>query len=64
MIWCGKQVLRRPVLPVDPFRDLNNHVPNIKIQLVDRALKQMLSAALDAVSLSKKNILGTTPTNN
>jgi hypothetical protein len=49
-IWCGKQVLRRPVLPVDLFRELNNQVPNITIQLVDRALKQMLYDALDTVS--------------
>lgn len=50
VIWCGKQVLRRPVLPVDLFRELNNQVPNITIQLVDRALKQMLYDALDTVS--------------
>ncbi|RCH87068.1 hypothetical protein CU098_003652, partial [Rhizopus stolonifer] len=47
VIWCGKQVLRRLVLPVDLFQELNNQVPNITIQLVDRALKQMLYDALD-----------------
>ncbi|CAO3685352.1 unnamed protein product [Rhizopus stolonifer] len=50
VIWCGKQVLRRPVFPVDLFRELNNQVPNITIQLVDRALKQMLYDALDTNS--------------
>ncbi|GAA5811080.1 hypothetical protein MFLAVUS_004509 [Mucor flavus] len=47
VIWCGKQVLRRLVLPVDLFRELNDQVPNITKQLVDRALKQRLYDALD-----------------
>ncbi|CAO3612733.1 unnamed protein product [Mucor hiemalis] len=50
VIWCGKQVLRRLVLPVDLFRELNNQIPNITIQLVDRALKQMIYDALDTAS--------------
>lgn len=50
VIWCGKQVLRRPVLPVDLFQELNNQVPNITIQLVDRASKKMLHDVLDTNS--------------
>jgi hypothetical protein len=50
VIWCGKQVLRRPILPVDIFQELNNQVPNIKIQLIDHDLKHILYDALDTVS--------------
>ncbi|GAA5808669.1 hypothetical protein MFLAVUS_002062 [Mucor flavus] len=47
VIWCGKQVLRGVVLPVDLFRELNDRVPSITIQLVDCVFKQMLYDALD-----------------
>ncbi|OAD68061.1 hypothetical protein PHYBLDRAFT_150734 [Phycomyces blakesleeanus NRRL 1555(-)] len=43
----SKQVLRRPVLPVIFFRELNNQVLNITMQLVDCALKPVLYDALN-----------------
>ncbi|CEP14153.1 hypothetical protein [Parasitella parasitica] len=47
VIWCGKKVLCRSVLPVEHFQELNKQVPNIKIQWVDRIFKQLLLEALD-----------------
>jgi hypothetical protein len=50
VIWCGKKVLRRPVLPVELFQELNKQVPNIKMQRVDSIFKELLLEALDTVS--------------
>ncbi|KAG0769223.1 hypothetical protein G6F62_005472 [Rhizopus arrhizus] len=47
VIWCGKKVLRRPVLPVELFQELNKQVPNIKMQRVDSIFKELLLEALD-----------------
>lgn len=55
VIWCGKKVLRRPVLPGELFQELNKQVSNIKMQCVNRIFKQLLLEALDTVSW-KKNI--------
>ncbi|RCH77977.1 hypothetical protein CU098_003813, partial [Rhizopus stolonifer] len=47
VIWCGKQVLRRPLLPLELFQELNKRAPNITMQWVDRIFKKLLLEALD-----------------
>ncbi|KAG1444700.1 hypothetical protein G6F56_010188 [Rhizopus delemar] len=49
VIWCGKQVLRRPLLPLELFQELNKRAPNITMQWVDRIFKKLLLEALDTV---------------
>lgn len=50
---CRATLLRKQsfiVCPVDIFQELNKQVPNITMQLIDRAFKQMLYDALYTVS--------------
>ncbi|CEI96088.1 hypothetical protein RMCBS344292_10257 [Rhizopus microsporus] len=47
IIWCGKKVLRRPLLPTNLYDQLNNEVPNIKLQCVHPSFRQIMLVALD-----------------
>ncbi|ORX53577.1 hypothetical protein DM01DRAFT_1287644 [Hesseltinella vesiculosa] len=50
MIWCGPMVRRRSSLPSDLFSSLNENIPMIDKQLIDKNLNPIFLAVCDAVS--------------
>ncbi|KAI8391398.1 uncharacterized protein BYT42DRAFT_192942 [Radiomyces spectabilis] len=48
IIWCGRQVHRRPMYPIQLYSQLNNELATITLQPVDPCFHTSLSQVVDA----------------
>ncbi|KAI7851334.1 hypothetical protein BDC45DRAFT_538413 [Circinella umbellata] len=51
IIWCGKELRRRPLLPVDMYERLNSEKISIELQVVDSSFQPVVSQATDMIDL-------------
>ncbi|CEJ03243.1 hypothetical protein RMCBS344292_17231 [Rhizopus microsporus] len=51
IIWCGKELRRRPLFPADMYEHLINKNISIDLKVVDRLFQPVVSQATDAIDL-------------
>lgn len=49
VIWCGKELRRRPLFPADMYERLINKNISIDLKVADRLFQPAVSQATDAV---------------
>ncbi|KAL9549081.1 hypothetical protein MBANPS3_005371 [Mucor bainieri] len=60
IIWCGKELRRRPLLPADMYECLINKNISIDLKVVDRLFQPEVSQPTDAIDLENLRSIVTT----